>query len=103
MHLLIQIPYCNWNGQEGHWETGGAGDKKWADYVIYSGSKKTFSFAAMQEAVIGLAVFTGTPAAIKTDTAGKYLELSAKGLTVKALKKPDDEFRIKNDFDTDSK
>jgi len=108
-HVVIRIPYCNWNGVEGHWEIGGDGNKKWADYVIHSGSRKTFDFAAMKEAVIGLSltVFTGTaeaPAtAITVHTDNKYLRLSANGLMVQALKKPDDGFKIKNDFEIDSK
>lgn len=108
-HMVIRIPYCNWNDLEGHWEIGEDGNKKWADYVIYSGGRKTFDFTAMQEAVIGvsLSVSTGAVPAtgtdIKVDTNSKYLRLSGKGLMVQALKKPGDEFRIKNDFQTDSK
>lgn len=109
MHMAIRIPYCNWNGLDGHWEIGAEGNKKWADYVIHSGNRKVFDFATMKEAVIGLSlsVFTHTTetthAAITVNADSKYLRLSTKGLTVKALKKPDDEFRIKNDFEIDSK
>ena len=108
-HMVIRIPYCNWNGLQGHWEVGEDENKKWADYVIYSGSRKTFDLAAMKEAVIGLSLSVSagpvqtTDTDIKVDTNNKYLRLSGKGLMVQALKKPGDEFRIKNDFQTDSK
>ncbi|RAJ87272.1 hypothetical protein CLV59_10121 [Chitinophaga dinghuensis] len=103
LHMVIQVPYCNWNGLEGHWETGGDASKKWADYVIHTGGKKTFNLAAMKEAVIGLSVSMRAKEDIQVRTDEKYLHLSTKGLSVQALKKPDDEFRIKNDFETDSK
>ncbi|MBV8254102.1 MAG: hypothetical protein JO154_15975 [Chitinophaga sp.] len=106
VRMLIRVPYCNWDGMQGHWETGGAGNKKWADYIIHSGSKKEFNLAAMKEAVIGLSLIVQPGVeepkiAVKTED--KYLRLSMKGMSVQALKKPDDEFRIKNDFETDSK
>lgn len=105
LQMLIQIPYCNWNGLNGHWELGSSGEKKWADYVIYAGSSKVFKLAAMNEAAIGLSIAVGrqlpAPREIRAATDSKYLALSAGKLSVKALKKPDDEFRIKNDFEID--
>ncbi|WP_169818809.1 hypothetical protein [Niabella ginsenosidivorans] len=106
----IGIPYINWDGlPEGHWEFGGTEDQQWADYVIYSGRRKTFNLAAMKEAVIGLSLsMAADNASIKvppvTVTADhKYLRLSSNNSYVKALKKPDEEFRIKNDFEINSK
>ncbi|NIG56825.1 hypothetical protein [Chitinophaga sp. Cy-1792] len=98
VQLKAQVPYCNWDGLPGHWETGGEGDKKWADFVIYAGNKKPFNLSAMKEAVIGLVLTTDSMGTIKTDLDSNYLRVSAKGITVKALKKPADAFRIKNDF-----
>lgn len=109
LRLVIQLPYVGWDGLSGHWEMGAAGDKKWADYVIYSGRRKTFGLASMREAVMGLAISVSAgrnaPAAqaVKVATDDKYLRLSCNGLDLRALKKPDDEFRIKNDFDIYSK
>lgn len=109
LRMLVQVPYCNWNGEDGHWELGAAGDKKWADYVIHSGSRKVFDLRAMKEAVIGLSLSVAAgqqlpkPQDIKVIADNKYLQLSAGSLLVKALKKPDDEFRIKNDFEIYSK
>ncbi|SEP11393.1 hypothetical protein SAMN05660816_04436 [Niastella yeongjuensis] len=107
--MAIQIPYSNWGELQGHWELGGSADKKWADYVIYSGSKKIVNLAAMQEAVTGLflSVLTGKEESkvpeITATTDSNYLRLSGSGLAVRALKRPNDEFRIKNDFETDPK
>ncbi len=110
VRVLIGLPYVNWTGlPEGHWEFGGIGDQQWADYVIYSGSRKTFNLAAMKEAVIGLSLRITTDQSVQAlhpvsvAAAGKYLQLSGTGISVDALKKPDDEFRIKNDFSINSK
>ncbi|WP_343667942.1 hypothetical protein [Chitinophaga sp.] len=106
IRMIIQIPYSNWDGLEGHWELSTSGDRKYADFVIYSGNRKTFNLAAMKEAVSGLAFSMVTekmPGEIIVNTDSTYLRLSGNGLAIRALKKPNDEFRIKNDFEIYSK
>lgn len=109
MRMIITVPYNNWGDLKGHWEISASGDKKYADFVIYASDKKSFNIAAMNEAVIGLSITTQTgktqkkPGKVTVKTDSKYLRLSRKGLTVAALKKPNDEFRIKNDFEIQSK
>jgi hypothetical protein len=109
LRMIITVPYNNWGGLKGHWEISTSGDKKYADLVMYTGDKKLFNIAAMKEAVIGLSITTQTgkvqskPGKVIVKTDDKYLRLSRKGLAVAALKKPNDEFRIKNDFEIQSK
>ncbi len=105
LQLLIRLPYCHWTGLSGHWETGGTGNRKWADYVLYSGAPKTFDLSAMEEAVIGFSLSVlppggkGRTGKIRQTADPTYLHLSINRLMVKALKKPADVFRIKNDFE----
>ncbi|WP_133177760.1 hypothetical protein [Chitinophaga parva] len=109
LQMRIQVPYCNWDGLQGHWETGGDGNRKWADYVVYAGPGKVFDLAAMKAAVIGLSLHVLTPDSpagrdsIVAVNDGKYLRLSRRGMAVKALQQPAEAFRIKNDFETDVK
>ncbi|KAA6327999.1 hypothetical protein EZS27_023061 [termite gut metagenome] len=102
----IKLPYINWSGTKGYWNIGGEENKKWIDYVIYSGNKCNFNFAEMQESVLGLylSMFTSDKpklvnTTIQVDTDKEYVSLSYENMQVKALKKAGDEFRIKNDYE----
>jgi len=105
LSCLINLPYVNWEGLTGYWEIGGDENNRWADYVLYSGNKRKFNFAEMQEAVIGFYLSILSPDKVppgsnlvKADIDSNYLRLSLNDIEILALKKPDDEFRIGNDY-----
>lgn len=104
INCFIKLPYVKWSGLTGYWTIGGEGDKKWLDYIIYSGKERKFNFAEMQEAVIALFLSISDKSQpgnniIQVNKEGEFLTLSSGNMQVKALKKPDDEFRIKNDYE----
>lgn len=92
-----------WDELKGQWIVGGDKDRIWADYVIYSGEKRKFDFSKMEEAVVSLYLsFSDSilkKREIRTEVDEKYLTVSTEEMQVKALKKPDEEFRIKNDYE----
>ena len=100
---FIKLPYVRWDELKGQWIVGGDKDRIWADYVIYSGEKRKFDFSKMEEAVVSLYLsFSDSilkKREIRTEVDEKYLTVSTEEMQVKALKKPDEEFRIKNDYE----
>lgn len=103
INCLIKLPYVGWSRLKGHWSIGGERNKKWLDYIIYSGKEHKFNFAGMSESVLGLFLsmsdnVQSEDKTIEVDHNGDYLVLSFGNIQVKALKKADDEFRIKNDY-----
>jgi len=104
LNFLVKIPYANWTGLKGYWTSGSDKNKKWIDYVIYSGENRTFNLSEMREAVLGLylsILTSGSPfseSVVKTESNNDYLLLSYDNLEVNALKKPTKDFRLKNDY-----
>ena len=100
---FIKLPYVRWDELKGQWIVGGDKDRICADYVIYSGEKRKFDFSKMEEAVVSLYLsFSDSilkKREIRTEVDEKYLTVSTEEMQVKALKKPDEEFRIKNDYE----
>lgn len=106
VNSLIHIPYTEWDGLTVYWSLGGDEDKKWIDYIIYSGNVRKFDFDGMTSAVLGLQLsmyMTGDniPSinTIQIHQDGEYLTISNGRMGVKALKKAADEFLIKNDYE----
>ncbi|NDW09954.1 hypothetical protein D0T56_09865 [Dysgonomonas sp. 520] len=101
----IKIPFAKWDNKDGHWETGNANGKIWADYVLYSGKKKTFRLNQMGDAVVGihLSMSSGNEnhkhPDVKIKVDDDYLTLFNDNLKVKALAKPANELRVKNDYE----
>ena len=112
IHARLQVPYANWDKAKGHWEAGSDGATQWADFVLYSGKKKTFRLDEVREAVVALYLsFSTNPDMPKGKSTvrrqGGYLTLSYSTpghapLQVTALAKPADERRIKADYATRS-
>ena len=112
IHARLQVPYANWDKAKGHWEAGSDGATQWADFVLYSGKKKTFRLDEVREAVVALYLsFSTNPDMPKGKSTvrrqGGYLTLSYSTpghapLQVTAPAKPADERRIKADYATRS-
>lgn len=103
INCRIQLPYAKWSGCDAYWSIGGDNNKKWIDYIIYSGKERRFNFAEMQEAVIALSLtiydnVQPEEKHLQVGNIGEYLVLSSGNMQVEALKKAEDEFRIKNDY-----
>lgn len=99
----MELPYVGWDGHKGRWSLGKEGGKMYADYIIYCGGMHDFDFLNTNEAVIGLAITisgNGLPdrRVTQTDSDDNWLTLQSGKMYLRALKKPADEFRIKNDY-----
>ncbi|MDR1808921.1 MAG: hypothetical protein LBR34_00765 [Prevotella sp.] len=103
----IRIPYAQWDDLSGYWEQSAAGKTIQADYVLYAGAPKTFELNKLEEAVLGLYLslsaagdsFAPDNTNVQVDKNNDYLTLSIQQLMVKALAKPAQETRVKNDFE----
>ena len=107
INSIIKVPYAKWGKSKGYWVAGGDGQRKWVDYVLYSGKNSTFRLDEIKEAVLGLylSMWTGksnqSDYQIKADVDANYLTLSNESLKVKALLKPANELIIKNDYESE--
>jgi hypothetical protein len=106
VQAAIQIPYAQWDNQSGYWETSAGNGSLQADYVLYSGEKKTFRLNQTSEAVLGLYMALSSEKtalqafdSISVEKENDYLRLSNQRLMVRALAKPDTEARVKNDYE----
>jgi len=92
VNFRIEVPYDQFGGEKGALVTGGDDKNRWIDYVVYSGSEKTFNFEEISEAVIGflVALKIGDIAdgPVEVSTSGETLQLKWNTLSVSALKSP---------------
>ena len=93
INFRIEIPYFSFGHLPGKLSIGGDENKKWIDFVIYSGKVKEFNFREIQEAVIGFLLSLNnrsflTTSEVKALRSDEYLNLSWEELEIKALVKP---------------
>ena len=92
VNFRIEVPYDKFSGEKGILVTGGDDKNKWIDYVVYSGSEKSFNFEEINEAVIGflVALKTGDIAdePVEVSTSDETLHLKWNNLSVSALTRP---------------
>jgi hypothetical protein len=92
VNFRVEVPYGQLGGEKGTLVTGGDDKNKWIEYVVYSGSEKTFNFEEISEAVIGFLVAVKTGGIgelpVETSISGDTLHLKWNNLAVNALIRP---------------
>lgn len=102
---VFQIPYAKWDNETGYWEIGHNEERVWADFVLYSGKERFFNLNVLKETVVGLYLSLSASQKLKPQLVGvnkdhDYLDLSTANLRVKALLRPAEELRVRNDYAT---
>lgn len=103
---ILRIPYSKWGSMKGHWEIGRDNKRIWADFVLYSGNERNFNLNKLKEAVVGLYLSLSSSSEISAKSVriakyDDYLTMETYNLRVKALLKPVEELRTRNDYEVE--
>lgn len=104
LRSIFRVPYAKWGNEDGYWEIGRDEQRIWADFVLYSGKEKNFNLSKLKETVLGLylsmsAFHEPESYPVRVDKDRDYLDLSTDNLRVKALLRPAEELRVRNDYE----
>nr|WP_293834940.1 hypothetical protein [uncultured Arsenicibacter sp.] len=59
LRLSLNLFSALFDGKAGHWETGGKGNTRWLDYVLYSGPVTRFDLNQLRETILGFTFHIG--------------------------------------------